>query len=307
MGDFSRAPQEVLAENLQEGYVGLHIEQGVPILDRDLNLMQDLIAETVRSIVKRYIGDGVPINSVVFKIREVSEDNEFQILSGTSPLNVCLVRGIEVSIKGTEKYSELGGPPLTTPKATDPDPRIDTVYLDVFLETVEGREELRNSGDVNIQTSVRLRPAWTVRVAENDPDRELPAEPGHGLFPLARLSRRKGNAKIEPGMIADLRQTCLTLGDVKQLLLKPTFDPPDSQFTPKLQTVNQPVHLHGHNFNLGRVTVTFGTVPSNEVQVKSAEEVVASVPVGVTGKVPIIIETDGGRAESVDLFEVDTG
>ena len=44
MSDFSKSPQEVLRDSQDKGYTGIHIEQGVPILDRDLNLMHDLLA-----------------------------------------------------------------------------------------------------------------------------------------------------------------------------------------------------------------------------------------------------------------------
>ena len=59
MTDFSVTPSDLLVANRDKGYVGLHIEQGVPLLDRDLNLMHDLIAATVRAIFTRYIGDGI--------------------------------------------------------------------------------------------------------------------------------------------------------------------------------------------------------------------------------------------------------
>ena len=51
MSDYSTSPQDVLLANQQKGYVGLHIEQGVPLLDRDLNLLHDLISATMRSLI----------------------------------------------------------------------------------------------------------------------------------------------------------------------------------------------------------------------------------------------------------------
>ena len=51
MSDFSRLPQAELKHAQDERYVGIYFKQGVPILDRDLNLLQDLVATTVRSIV----------------------------------------------------------------------------------------------------------------------------------------------------------------------------------------------------------------------------------------------------------------
>ena len=37
-GNFSQAPADVLAAALAKNYVSVLVEQGVPVLDRDLNL-----------------------------------------------------------------------------------------------------------------------------------------------------------------------------------------------------------------------------------------------------------------------------
>ena len=62
----------------------------------------------------------------------------------------------------TTYKSQAGVPALTTPTAGQPDPRIDVVYLDVFLTEVDGvvDPELVNSLDIGMETSVRLKPAW---------------------------------------------------------------------------------------------------------------------------------------------------
>ena len=124
---------------MSKGYVGLHIEQGVPILDRDLNLLQDLITAATRSIVTRYIGNGVATGSQGFAIGAVAAANNFGILAGVPPPGTCLVGGVEVNIAADLNYADQPGiPALTTPTAAQPDPREDTVYLDVSLETVDG-------------------------------------------------------------------------------------------------------------------------------------------------------------------------
>ncbi|MFD0522068.1 hypothetical protein [Paractinoplanes durhamensis] len=68
MSDFSMSPLEVLLANRRNGYVGLHIEQGVPLLDRDLNLLQDLLVAGMRSLFTRYVGEGVPAGTDGFRI-----------------------------------------------------------------------------------------------------------------------------------------------------------------------------------------------------------------------------------------------
>src|ERR1035441_1658807 len=69
MSDYSTSPQEVLLANQQKGYVGLHIEQGVPLLDRDLNLLHDLISATIRSLIANYVGNGVAAGTDGFAIQ----------------------------------------------------------------------------------------------------------------------------------------------------------------------------------------------------------------------------------------------
>ena len=59
MGDFSATPLDFLLANQQKGYTGLHIEQGVPVLDRDLNLLQDLVTAGIRALFTHYVGNGL--------------------------------------------------------------------------------------------------------------------------------------------------------------------------------------------------------------------------------------------------------
>jgi hypothetical protein len=312
MTDFSRLPQDVLATNVSKGYVGLHIEQGVPILDRDLNLLQDLITAAVRSIVTRYIGNGIPTGGQGFAIQAIPAANNFRILAGVPPPGTCLVGGIEVSIPADLNYGDQPGvPALTTPTPAQPDPREDTVYLDVSLETVDGTSDgdLLNAGDIGTQTSVRLRPVWTVRVVENATTPPAPL-PGHSHFPLARLARRRNVANIQATMITELRQTRLTLGDVERrlsnmerLLLTPVFDPSPSQFSPKFGGAGQNVTLRGRNLNLVPVQVLFGAVSATVTSV-TPTQIVAPVPAAATGAVKITIITTGGSVVSDDTFTV---
>ena len=104
------------------------------------------------------------------------------------------------------------------------------MYLDVFLVDVESAEdpELTNALDVGMQTSIRLRPAWVVRVAEGANLPEPPA--GHNFSVLAELRRPRGADTVEQSMITDLRQRGLTMSDlirriavIERVLLLPAF------------------------------------------------------------------------------------
>jgi hypothetical protein len=327
MGDFSRSPKELLDESLKKGYVGLHIEQGVPVLDRDLNLLHDLIATLTRKIVARYIGDGIAVGHDGFKIAPADGDNDFQILAGpSSEPGICLVDGIEVVIDKATPYSAQKlpdgqpMPKLTAPPGPPSDDRstdrTDTVFLDIWLTEVDGsvadHEALRNPDDVGMQTSVRIRREWRVRVAEDAADPPpSPRDSGHVHYPLATLIRPRGNEKITEGMIIDRRQRRLTLTDLEQrvqtmelLRLQPRFSGP-APFSPPFGAPPTEVELSGRNFDVGAVAVRFGTKLATEVDVQSSTKITATLPAGLRpGLVPITVETTSGTVVSEKAFKV---
>lgn len=319
MSDYSRSPLDVLAVNQQKGYIGLHIQQGVPLLDRDLNLLHDLITATVRSVITRYIGNGIPAGADGFAIQalpDTQNSQNFAIKAGAAGAGTCLVGGIEVPIVADTTYhAQTGVPPLTTPTATQPDPRADLVYLDVSLAEVDGTtdSDLNNLTDVGMETSVRLKPAWTVRVAEGVPVPIAPA--GHVFYALAQLLRPRDVATIDAGMITDLRQARLTVSDMERrlslmerLLLLPVFvSPPLPQFLPKSGIINQTITLNGTNFNVGTIQVRFDNLQATIVGAPSATQVAVKVPGGLTPAgtprgVKITVSNQGGKDVSDDTF-----
>ena len=318
MADFSQSPQDLLLASQQKGYVGIHIEQGVPVLDRDLNLLHDLVVATVRSVITRYIGNGVPAGADGFAVqaRPAGQNSQdFGIAAAASGPGTALVGGIEVTIPAAITYtSQPGVPPLTTPTSAG---RTDTVYLDVSLTEVDGTvdTDLTNSQDVGVQTSVRLKPGFVVRVAEGGP---VPAPPtGHVFYPLAQLARPAGQDTITATMITDLRQRRLTVADierrlsvVEQTLLLPAFVvPPAPQFVPKSGVINQAITLNGTNFNVGTAKVIFGDEPARIVGTPSGTQIVARVPGGLTPaatpvQVKVVVANAGGTVFSDDTFTV---
>lgn len=324
MGDFSRSPLEFLKENLDKGYVGVHIEQGVPILDRDLNLMHDLVSAVARAITTRYIGSGIAAEQDGFEIVAVPGDdndlriNDFRILAGPSGQpGTCLVDGIEVTIDNPFNYKERVPPlpALNTPEDTQPNPRFDVVFLDVWLSELDGNhdEHLRNPGDVGMQTSVRLRPMWAVRVKEGVAEGAGPPAPdsGHAHYPLARLTRRRENSQITTEMIKDLRHRRLTLADLEQrvqdierLRTLPAFSD-GTQFDQFTGAPGTEVKLFGRNFDLGRLSVRFGDKPAALVGDPTPTEVTVVVPEGLAlGNVHITVTTRVGSVVSREPFTV---
>lgn len=312
MTDFSQPPQQVLDANRGKGFVGIHIMQGVPILDRDLNLLQDLISSTVRSIISRYIGSGVPVSSDAFQIKEDNANNDFQITVGSTVPGLCLVNGIEVSIEADVKYSAQVPAPtrLSTPGGAA---RTDLVYLDVFLETVDDDELLTNEDDIAVQTSTRLRPAWMVRVAEDVAAEAIvppgAASPGHAYFALARLARKPGNAKITAAMITDLRTRCLTLNTVLETLVLPQlagFADGNGDPTTEAQP-NGILRIVGRNLDLfGPPKVLVGNiaVDATKVKVLSPSTVQITVPTGLSDSVDVVLTNGAGSAKSPKQLEI---
>ncbi|MGH3901415.1 MAG: hypothetical protein ACRDTA_24810 [Pseudonocardiaceae bacterium] len=286
MGDFSRLPLEVLLASQQKGYIGLHIEQGVPIRDQDLNLLHDLLAAGMRSLFTRYVGDGVAAGTDGFAVQALPAGQNRQNFQIAGP-GSCLVGGVEVNIPAPVSYnSQRGNTPLTTPGRTQPDPRIDTVFLDVFLVEVDGTTDpdLTNSQDVGMQTSVRIKPDWVVRVSEGVPMPQPAA--GHGFHKLAELRRPRGNEVINATMITDLRQRGLTVSDLERrlgllerVLLLPAFA--TTPFTPQSGLINGLITLNGTNFTVGgagSVAVLFGDRPASLQGTPSATQLQARVP-----------------------------
>lgn len=312
MGNFSKQPDDVLQANLSKGYAAIHIEQGVPLLDRDLNLMHDLAIGALRSFIAKYIGDGVLARSSGFAIQAIPADNDFLIQAGS-----VLVNGIEVTNPAGIRYKALPGapPPLTTPLVPPPSPieraiavRADSVYLDVSLSEADGSSDpdLRNPGDIGLQTSVRQKVNWTVRVAEGV---QMPSPAaGHTFLPLARLTRPAGLAEIRTDAIADSRRQIMSLADTSDRLRslgKPFLASPG--FSPGIAAVGASVNvtISGRNFDVGPLKVSFVSAtafPATIVSQATDNQVIVAVPVLPVGGYRIRVENDLGSDISDEVF-----
>jgi hypothetical protein len=310
MGNFSKDPQAVLQDNLSRGYVAVHIEQGVPVLDRDLNLVNDLNAAMMRAALAHYIGNGVATGSGGFLIEGTGLDNDFQIDAGQ-----ILVNGLEITNASAIKYSSQPGvPALTTAPA--PNGRTDTVFLDLSLTEIDGTKDstLLNNGDVGSQTSVRQQVVPVVRVAENS--LLLPPQPaGHTFIFLARLNRSPGT-KINAANVQDLRQQGLTLSALEQRMEAlekihaAAFAASPNQFAPKTSGAGANVTIFGRNFDVGPLSVSFiNTATSNRatavvVGTPLATQATVTVPAGVTGVCKVTVTNPFGSDTSFDNFNV---
>lgn len=228
MGNFSRDTFDRLKH-----YVGVRLQQGVPIVDADWNEMDDVRRYELRTFLAWFVGDGVPQGNDGFAVQATAETNDFRIRGGNGTADGAgriLVAGWEAINESDLRYAqqplfnnatlaaEWGVdplPPLTTPGGN----RTDTVYLDVWereVDSTEDPDQLINP-QIGVETAVRLKREWAVRVVENN--NAVPAAPaGHVYLALARLARIGGSATIGGGAITDLRRTGINLATLRDNL-----------------------------------------------------------------------------------------
>jgi hypothetical protein len=156
-----------------------------------------------------------------------------------------------------------------------------------------------------MQTAVRRRLNWRVRVAEDGP---LPApDEGHIHYRLATMTR-PASAPINADAVTDNRQVRLNLAAMEQRvrlleqrLFAPTFG--ETEFIPPAGGPGTQVRIFGTNFDVGTPRVFFGAAEATVDQF-TAVEIRAAVPNIAAGQVRIRVETDGGRVTSQNQFLV---
>ena len=202
MGNFSRNTFDPL-----KNYVGVRLQQGVPVLDADWNELNDVTRQELYDAFSLTFADGTQPGGSDLEVQSRPEPNDFNILAGAA-----LVRGRLVRVRNNLRYSTQPWtdpkraardgvaviPPLTTPQGPPEGapPRIDIVYLDVWDREVSSVEDpnLINPA-IGVETCVRLKREAAVRVAEGATT--LPTAPaGHGFLPLALLRRPRTQAQI---------------------------------------------------------------------------------------------------------------
>lgn len=195
-------------------YVGVRLQQGVPMLDADWNELEDIRRMELLVMIRYFIGNGVPAGNQGFQISSSGGDNNFSIGAGIILSDGFLAINSSFTTYQTQSNTaRLNLPALTTP-ASD---RTDSVYLDIWEEEVTGS----SGGDsrlidsrIGIETAVRVKREWAVRVQQNASDlSSIVRQQGHRYLSLARLDRRTAVAAITSDMIIDLRKIGITLAE----------------------------------------------------------------------------------------------
>jgi YVTN family beta-propeller protein len=201
-GNFSKKGEDTF--DPKKGYVGIRLQKGVPLLDRDWNELEDIRRYEEWKLRKWYVGNGTPDDG--FKISAVGPraKHDFKIKAGR-----CLVDGFDVVNDKDILYSKQKDVAALNPPSEGV--REDTVYLDVWIEEVTHKEEpaLENPQDVNVPTCVRHKLEWRVRVDEGSERHEK--EDCHHYYDLAEI-RWENKEIIE---VKDLRTTKLKLVSIK--------------------------------------------------------------------------------------------
>jgi hypothetical protein len=226
MGDYSRDSYRLTNAMHQlltgtpvgdaQHYVGVRLQQGVPLLDADWNELEDIRNMELATLLRWFIGDGVPTQSAGFAISESGDVNNFAIGPGIALVHGLLAINLALTTRNAQPFA-ADQPPLTTPPGGSD--RTDIVYLDIWHEEVRGsggaNVDARLVNDqIGVETAARTARRWQVQVREGAADLTgLPVPDGHQFAPLALLRRRAGIAAIREAMIVDLRRPGLTLAD----------------------------------------------------------------------------------------------
>jgi hypothetical protein len=212
-------------------YVGVRLQQGVPLVDADWNAMEDTRRFEVRAFLKWFVGDGVPDGNDGFRVVGQGVANDFQISQGftgaVDPVrNVgrCLVDGLDVIIQANLGFraqplhashigtsaalaAALGVP--TIPELPVLDGTL-AVYLDVWERIVTPSEDptLVFAG-LGTESCARLKREWVVR-SRTGTAAPAPGDPDflarHSYYLLATVARRAAVPAVDPADVTDRRE-----------------------------------------------------------------------------------------------------
>jgi Family of unknown function (DUF6519) len=197
----------------------------VPLVDADWNEQDDLRRYELQAFLKWFVGNGVPKGNDGFRILAIAgAENTFAIQGGDGTPEGAgryLVDGWDVINESTLPYTaqplfnnaSLAAtwgveplPSLTTP-AQD---RTDRVSVDVWEREVDvAEDEQLVNPAIGVETGVRVKREWVVRVAEGVAI--PPPPPGHLFYHLADVQRRAGEATMRQEDVTDHRLTGLSI------------------------------------------------------------------------------------------------
>lgn len=198
-GNFSNGGVDTF--DLAKRWIGIRLQQGVPLLDRDWNELEDIRRYFEWALRRHYIGDGAP-----------DEDGLRVVAPSFAAPRDVVVRAGRYCVGGYDTWldedvllSELRDGELLPETPAGGDELLVYVEPRVTRVTAEDDPALGNPQDINIETCVRDRLDRVFGVlGPRDP---LP----RGAALLARIRRPAGATEIRAEMIEDLRTTGVSL------------------------------------------------------------------------------------------------
>ncbi|MGI9097971.1 MAG: hypothetical protein ACR2H2_05675 [Solirubrobacteraceae bacterium] len=201
-GNFSNGGVDTFDE--RKRYVGVRLQQGVPLLDRDWNELEDIRRHFERRLRELNIGAGVPdLHGFEIKPPGFAAQHDVLISAGS-----CSVGGLDVVNERDVLFSEQGDREALPPPADAKSGPL-TLYLEPEVVRIDATVDaaLKNAQDINMETCLRDQLRWTVRAVRR------PALPPPGACVLAEINRGPGQTQITADMIVDRRRTMLNLAD----------------------------------------------------------------------------------------------
>jgi hypothetical protein len=200
-GNFSNGGVATFDEHKR--YVGVRLQQGVPLLDRDWNELDDIRRFFEQRLREHYLGEGVP-DLTGFEVRAPDFDAENDVLIGAGS---CAVAGLDVWSEQDVLFSEQGDRVPLPPPAPAGDTLVLYLEPEVVLVDSTVDPDLGNPQDVNMETCLRDQLRWAVRAVRR------PGLPPAGTYVLAEITRGADDTQIGAGLIADRRRTMLCLAN----------------------------------------------------------------------------------------------
>ncbi|MFI1169982.1 DUF6519 domain-containing protein [Streptomyces melanogenes] len=223
-------------------FVNTRLQSGVPIVDADINELDDIRKFELRAFLKWFVGDGVPEGNDGFRITPVpvpaAGDFVIGVGAPAAPTGAgqtdkalrnvgrIVVDGLDALIEADTRYtaqplheSQAGaaaraakwGVPVVPAL---PRPTADAtvlVYLDMWerLVTAEEDPSLVRAG-LGVESCARTKREWAVRWRTGTdlpkPTDTAEYRTGHSYYPLAQLRRLANVAEVNPGDVVDRRE-----------------------------------------------------------------------------------------------------
>lgn len=193
-------------------YMAVRTQQGVPVLDADVNEGLDIGRFSQQIQLRSFFGDGIPSENDGFRIGPVTADNDFAIGAGMALVGGALVFNPHAALTYLGQAAALG---VTLPALAPPNTgsRVDLAYLEVWEEEVRAAGSPRADTRIvhpviGMETCTRIERRWVVRVAPDVQQiGDVAPVAGHVFMPLARLRRSELQPRIQAHRIDDLRRT----------------------------------------------------------------------------------------------------